>query len=388
MTESKKEEIKSEAELLYKEAAKLLENGEITLPNDLKLLFLNRDKLTLERINTLSKSKKLPKEIRNFIELIQFKQSSFIGKVPDEMAKEIATFDDDETLSALALTSKESNRLFKTDRLFTKFLQQVVYGGQDKVEKLFTLLIKHKGDKEIQELLCKTGTVTDYSGRKFHCTAYEYAYWAKDTHMCRMLERNMDEATKALMLKRCEAIEKDGLMYTQNDKEYCTSHFDLTPLKTALKNYVDGYDNWYINDIWDAMEAAWMKVGLAQRDVPAHVIHEYCRLDRSFHPTPTFNEDKLPRGATFYNYKTGKIESLFPLVITSYSGADVDFALARDVATVAWAEPVSNSPDAPRATRDVLAVSYLDEVRTEDLEQSLDNLMPKVLELGSESLIL
>ena len=79
--------------------------------------------------------------------------------------------------------------------------------------------------------------MTDYSGRTFKCTAYEYAYWAKDRHMCRMLEGSMDEKTKALMLKRCEEIEKKGLTYTQNGKEIKGSkHFDLTPLKTALKN--------------------------------------------------------------------------------------------------------------------------------------------------------
>lgn len=30
------------------------------------------------------------------------------------------------------------------------------------------------------------------------------------------------------------------------------------------------------------MQAAWLKVGLAQRDVPAHITQEYCHPDRSF----------------------------------------------------------------------------------------------------------
>ena len=53
-----------------------------------------------------------------------------------------------------------------------------------------------------------------------------------------------------------------------------------------------------------AMETAWMKVGVAQRDVPAHVADEYCRNDRSFDPAPDFNEVNLPRHSPYYNWGT------------------------------------------------------------------------------------
>lgn len=46
--------------------------------------------------------------------------------------------------------------------------------------------------------------------------AYEYAYWAKDTNMCRKLEPYMDEDTKIDMLKRCENIGEFGLTYEQH----------------------------------------------------------------------------------------------------------------------------------------------------------------------------
>ena len=90
------------------------------------------------------------------------------------------------------------------------------FGKQAEAQKLLTDL------SNAQELLLTPATFTDYSGRTFHCTAYEYAYWAKDTHMRRMLEQHMDETTKAQMLERCEAIEKRGLKYRQNGKECCT----------------------------------------------------------------------------------------------------------------------------------------------------------------------
>ncbi len=54
----------------------------------------------------------------------------------------------------------------------------------------------------------------------------------------------MDEETKAQMLARIDTIEMTGLSYQQNDAEYRSTHFDFTPLKTALQAYVDGYNAW------------------------------------------------------------------------------------------------------------------------------------------------
>ena len=222
-------------------------------------------------------------------------------------------------------------------------------------------------------LLLKSGTFTDYSGRTFNCTAYEYAYWAKDTHMCRMLEAQMDDDTKAQMSKLINIIEDKGLAWQQDGKNHQTSHFDMKPLIDALQAYVDGYPQWDKDYSYSAMKAAWMKVGLAQRDLPVHVVNEYCRPGRSFDPLPAFNEDKLPRILTYYNLNTGAPVSLFPLVVSGSSGLGVDFALVR--CSLPWSVPTR--PHAPQrwaVGMDLAAVSRLDEVRTVDLTQSRKNL--------------
>ncbi|MDR3443076.1 MAG: hypothetical protein P4L65_08670 [Legionella sp.] len=155
------------------------------------------------------------------------------------------------------------------------FLHCVAKGQQDEAENLLNQPIEKSNYKNL--LLAKE-TFTDYSGRTFVCTAYEYAYWAKDTHMCRMLEKHMDKDTKSEMLKRCEAVEKGGLKYSQQVKQtdgtqyveqFCTKHFDFSSLKTALERYIQGFDNWS----WDERKLAWMAVGMAQRDLPVHVIN-------------------------------------------------------------------------------------------------------------------
>lgn len=249
------------------------------------------------------------------------------------------------------------------------FLEYVAKGNQDFAERML---------KQEPDLLRVQGEVTDYSTRTFNCTAYEYAYWAKDTHMCRMLERYMSDETNADIALRIEAIESRdaatsepvGLTYRQHGGEHHSAHFNLSALKTALNEYVQGYDNWERTSNWTAMEAAWMKIGLAQRDVPVHVINEYCRRDVSFDPCPEFNEDMLPRKLMFYNFELDREEPLFPLVISASSELGIDFALVRS-----WDRSAIGVPGRVRmrgwvTAIDLAAVSRLDEVRTIDLKLS------------------
>ena len=116
------------------------------------------------------------------------------------------------------------------------FLNHVARGEQSEAEGLL------KNNPEIaQKLLSTPGTFTDYSKREFTCTAYEYAYWAKDKHMCRMLEKQMDDKTKVGMLKQINNMEQVGLAYqvrpqdpTQAIKHYKNAHYDTSFLLKQL----------------------------------------------------------------------------------------------------------------------------------------------------------
>ena len=286
----------------------------------------------------------------------------------------LAHINDDEQFDKLPINIKQACMNSPAFQLRT-FLHDVAKGKEDEAELLLT------DNPRAQELLSTPGTFTDYSGRTFTCTAYEYAYWAKDSYMCRMLERHMDRdgVTKASMFARINEIERIdaatgqpiGLVYSQGGLEHRSAHFDLTHLISALQRYVDGYDNWVRTRNWDAMEAAWMEVGLAQRDLPVHVLNEYCHPDRSFNPRPEFNEERLPRNIRFYNFNTGVEQPLFPLVISDSSGPGVDFALVRLTvargASAEWAVGVAV---------DLAAVSHLDEVKNGELRQLRENLRP------------
>jgi hypothetical protein len=357
------------------------------IPDDYKQRFLNFYKLPhneqLELISDLSSLKNLPDEMKKAIN-----HFPYLNTIPEDIFKAIGSYlkredcpKEDKAISELVKTHKRIYTLFQPDRLSDlplSLLWNVATGGQDKAEKIVDM---HP------ELQLVRGTITDYSGRTFKdITAYEYAYWAKDTHMCRMLERYMNAETKAQMLKNCEDIEKHGLNYEQYGVEVQGSkHFDFTPLKKALQNYANGYDNWESRQDWPSMEEAWMEVGIAQCDVPVHVANEYCRKDRSFDPGPEFNKDKLPRVLKFYNFRTDKDELWFPLVISGSSGLGVDFGLVRG-RRAGGAASVSGGWAAGGGERlrdwlascvlaDLAAVGHLDEVRTDDLTLSRKNLM-------------
>lgn len=244
------------------------------------------------------------------------------------------------------------------------FVDEVAKGKQEGAEHL--LLID---PTRIQEMLTSVTTCTDYSGRTFNCTAYEYAYWAMDTHMCRMLEKHMDEDTKRIMKSRCDAIEQNGLTYTQNGKEITGSkHFDFTELKSAYKNCLDNFS-------WDDMsvtESNCIKIGLAQQNVPAHVAQEYCRKSRPFNSTSKFDEDILPRELDFANNKsyTGVSEVWFPLNNTEKTGLGVSFAIFRISSMTAG----DAFMDSDIIESNFKAIINLERKRTADLEQSKENL--------------
>lgn len=256
------------------------------------------------------------------------------------------------------------------------FLHDVAKGRQIEAEAVLTAI-----PANTQLVLRTPGMLTDCSGRTFNCTAYEYAYWAKDTHMCRMLEAHMDEETKTQMLSRIDAIEDSGLSFQKSGAKYRSAHFDLTALRTALNAYIDSY---VAND-WGATEEAWMNIGKAQHDVPAHVAQEYCRPDRSFYPCPPFNESTLPRVLTFNNWATSRDESWFPLS-SSNSGLNFNFGLIRGACTAARGGPGESgwlvASGALWAARDLAAITRLDEVRTEDLKRVLEHLNPPAMSHG------
>jgi hypothetical protein len=274
----------------------------------------------------------------------------------------------DEFFDKLPEVVKETCRMHPNFQI-RQFLHDVSKGKQQEAD-----IFLSKNTEMAQTMLQTPGLFTDYSGRTFNCTAYEYAYWAKDTHMRHMLEQYMDEETKAILSARIEEIERidpktgnaEGLVYQQRGKIHRSAHFDFTPLKQALVHFNEGAKQWFFStNGLNSLHNAWRDIGKAQRDVPAHVAQEYCRLNRSFVPLPQFKEADLPRDLIFYNEKTGQMDSWFPL-ISSQEGLGYNFAITRGQGNCKGCEFEGGVGSA----QDLAALIRLDEVRTEELVHS------------------
>jgi hypothetical protein len=248
-------------------------------------------------------------------------------------------------------------RSYKTQ--LPAFLEDVAKGKQDKAEHLLTFTRQN-----IQILLEARGIFTDYAGKTFYCTAYEYAYWAKDTHMRRMLEKYMDEETKTYLLKRIDKMEKRGLTYLQDNQLYRSRGFNFDVLDAAWAHYWRNYPKWINDGDLESLQKAWLEIGKAQREVPAHVAQEFCGLVRGFSLIPAFDDLTLSRNIKFYNEIKDRHESWFPLQSPN-SGLGFHFAIF-----ISNQSEARGSAAGPEAGIDRLVLDRLAKIRTKDLQIS------------------
>ena len=193
------------------------------------------------------------------------------------------------SLSALSIRPASQNRYGLmpkpkikrvNEQTLNRLLRFVVEGQQDQVERLI---------KTDSRLLLAAGTVTDLSGRKFEqITAFQYALWAWDWHLWKMIQKYLSPKAQAEQLAALESKS------TAHGK-----HFDLQPLIDVLQTYVD-----HAKEVWKYDQRAvdyWCnKVSEAQKLLPVSVINEYCCQDRPFYHR-SFTENSLPRTRQFYD---------------------------------------------------------------------------------------
>jgi hypothetical protein len=182
------------------------------------------------------------------------------------------------------------------DKAVLTFLRYVVQGEQEKAEALL---------KANSSLALSKGTVTDLSERTFkNITAFQYAVWALDWHMWRMLLKYMSPEAATMQFQE---LEDKGTAHGK--------HFSLSPLIEVLNTYVKNYDAWG----GGRCQAHWQRqVGSRQRLLPMSVVNEYCHPNRSFVPVPRFEEVGLRRSSetdvgSWYTsvYNGGKLGETF-----------------------------------------------------------------------------
>lgn len=159
------------------------------------------------------------------------------------------------------------------------FLNHVVAGQQDEAEALL---------KQTPEFALGAGNVTDHAKRTFrNITGFQYAVWALDWHMWRMIRKYLPPEEARL--------QSEGFGTGSWVKEH-GEHVTWKKLIDNYQTYIDKYNDWDSNQC----SKYWVQeIGGAQLILPMHVLQEYCEPSRPFYPVPNFKADivlvrKLP----------------------------------------------------------------------------------------------
>jgi len=178
--------------------------------------------------------------------------------------------------------------LFQPDLQTAKFIYFIAVEGEDNQNKAEAML---KQNPQLNSwLILAQRELTDAAGRHFlqPMSAYEYAFWACDTRMCRMMEKYMDDKTKVRALEQCKNIEVHGIGFILNGEQVENSkHFDFQPIIDAYNPHIAameairGWIHLNYNEI-RALNEQQLKLGKEQAKVPTHVAQEYCSAQLFF----------------------------------------------------------------------------------------------------------
>ena len=291
------------------------------------------------------------------------------GSAHRNIAEHLST----QEVAHLSLTSQDERELVAPalrQRKIAVFLSHVARGEQADARALL---------QADPFLMFQRGPVTDFSGRTFpSVSGFEYALWAMDTRMWRMMlecipDSPEGENLKALLLTQSQLLETEGLSYNRAGHHFDHQHhFDFTPLRLAMQTYVDPAmrDHFY------------HVIGQEQYLVPAHVAQEYCcrSYQTSFHylTEADFEGDLFERSLVIRGFG-GEAEDTtwWPVVDTSLLRLGRDFAVAWEGGPRYFLSGINEYPPGPArvaAEKDVLDRLFL--VRTRELGLIEDLLSP------------
>lgn len=180
----------------------------------------------------------------------------------------LSPLDDFTPLSSTVMLSSKAQKICNISVMekanidsLTLFLNHISFGKQDQAEDMLC---------QNHDLVLMSGDLTDCANRQFtQITALQYAAWALDWSMLEMLKKYL---SKEAMRKQITELERGTWI------QGYSSVVSWQKLIDALQRYIDNYN------IWTDLECRvhWIQnVGGEQLMLPAHVIQEYCRSDKT-----------------------------------------------------------------------------------------------------------
>ena len=288
----------------------------------------------------------LPHEITQIADTENAIQASLVASSSNDIAPPLVMFSNqaqgiDELSTSINLKEIE------------QFLEHITFGRQDEAE----IMLQNN-----KQLAVTPANVIDCAKRRFtQITGFQYALWALDWHMWTMLQKYIP---KGLQQQQLQAMAQGSWVKDHGD------HVTWRSLIDALKNYRAGYNLLKVG--------AWYRtVGGAQLSLPAHVIQEYQRSDRSFEPCPLFDELILPR--TDLKPWYGVDVTLANSKVLHYKlGVNLAWVRKNDLTLLHYRSLDPGMPDLPPNPKDVkmdlLALTALLDLRINQRKEFIDQM--------------
>ena len=244
-----------------------------------------------------------------------------LAKMPDDVSKHVfASMLELKDVTTVALVSTAQAVLFqnpfvrktmKENEKIHPLFTHLARGEQDQVRDILEEA-KNRDPNELKRLLTAKHTLTDHAGRQFdNITLFQLSLWYLDRHMWRMLLPYLQTHLPGEAAQQFEEHDEGRTHYFRDQgRHYYFKGKD--GIVAALQAYNDYFKDPHFT--WPEADRKWQtEVGDAQRRVPLHVIHEYCREDVAFDPLPDtrFREENLPRTVTFFNWLVSGIMSFW-----------------------------------------------------------------------------
>jgi hypothetical protein len=218
--------------------------------------------------------------------------------------------------------------------------------------------------KQHPEDLLVVRPLRDISGAEFEpISLFQHCLWTKDVrYMANMmldclLQNEQGERIRLELVRQYEEHMAKGASYQLKGVRHENErHFNLQPLITALRTYVENYENWTDQE----REQHWCTiVGLAQTLIPAHIRHHYCDPEEAFWNSPNFSKPKLTRSLEIYN----RVSSRTQLWSEGLVGLGSDFGIYVGWLGGAWQTCLGIGASVS-SEASLAALVALDEVRT------------------------
>ncbi|KTD82934.1 hypothetical protein [Legionella waltersii] len=198
--------------------------------------------------------------------------------------------------------NKEFNGFFNNYYQTARLMKSIASGNQ----QLMTNMISNHPELLTQKVSMLVGNM---SLKKV--SPFEFILWTMDVRYMGAAILNAihaspdgDAIRNTLLLQYSDRLSRPGISYRKNNTPYTEQYFDYAAYANALQSYIDNYDA----RTEEECMAAWLRIGIMQRDLPTYIRQHYCDSEVPFTPEASFQSPEFNRNLRVLNLENNEFE--------------------------------------------------------------------------------